>query len=143
MSQKFTTDDIATTLNVNLRTAQRYIENLVTKEKNKSYFEKDVFDLIILRQTNDKQTTDENEIITDYFTPEEYEEFRKRLIEYPMIKKHIDSLQTEIDYHKNQYQSLMQLHKEFVQMHQTALNNVTQRNWIEAKEKRLDLDSDL
>lgn len=52
MSQKFTTDDIATTLNVNLRTAQRYIENLVTKEKNKSYFEKDVFDLIILRKTN-------------------------------------------------------------------------------------------
>jgi len=32
----------------------------------------------------------------------------------------------------------MHLHKEFIQMHQTALNNATQRNWIEAKEKHLD-----
>ncbi len=138
MSQKFTTDDIVTTLNVNIRTAQRYVESLIIKDKNKISFEKDVFDLIISRHTNDNLTTDENEVITDYFTPEEYEEFKKRLIEYPMIKKHIDSLQGEIDYHRTQYESLMQLHKEFVQMHQTALNNISQRNWIEVKEKKLD-----
>ena len=80
MSQKFTTDDIVTTLNVNIRTAQRYVESLIIKDKNKISFEKDVFDLIISRHTNDNLTTDENEVITDYFTPEEYEEFKKRLI---------------------------------------------------------------
>lgn len=141
MENKYTTDDIATTLNVSIRTAQRYIENLVNKDIGKLYFEKDVFDLIISRHRNDNQTTaDDTEIITDYFTADEYEEFKKRLIEYPMLKKHIDGLQNEIEYHKSQYQSLMVLHKEFMQMHQTALNNATQRNWIEAKEKRLDND---
>lgn len=141
MSEKYTANDIATTLNVNIRTAQRYVENVFTKENNKVSFDKDVFDLIILRHGNDNQTTtDDTEIITDYFTADEYEEFKKRLIEYPMLKKHIDSLQNEIEYHKNQYQSLMVLHKEFMQMHQTSLNNATQRNWIEAKEKRLDND---
>lgn len=136
---KYSTDDIATTLNVSIRTAQRYVESLVNKGVGKLFFERDVFDLIISRHSNDNQTTeDDTEIITDYFTPDQYEEFRKRLIEYPMLKKHIEGLQSEIEYHKNQYKNLMHLHKEFMEMHQTALNNNAQRNWIEAKEKRLD-----
>lgn len=139
MSKKYTTNDITTTLNVSTRTAQRYIENLVNKDFGKTYFEKDVFDLIISRHSNDNTTTTENnEIITDYFTIDEYEEFKKRLIEYPMLKKHIEGLQNEIEYHKSQYENLMHLHKEFIQMHQMALENTTQRNWIEAKEKQLD-----
>ena len=139
MNNKYTTDDIATTLNVSIRTAQRYIENLINKDVSKISFKKDVFDLIISRYSNDTKTTlSDTEIITDYFTPDQYEEFKKRLIEYPMLKKHIEGLQNEIEYHKTQYQSLMHLHKEFIQMHQTALNNATQRNWIEAKEKHLD-----
>nr|WP_298007129.1 hypothetical protein [uncultured Flavobacterium sp.] len=139
MSEKYTANDIATTLNVNIRTAQRYVENVFTKENNKISFDKDVFDLIILRHGNDNQTTtDDTEIITDYFTADEYEEFKKRLIEYPMLKKHIDSLQNELRYHKSQYENLMILHKEFMQLHHASLNNITQRNWIEVKEKGLD-----
>ena len=56
-----------------------------------------------------------------------------------MFKKHIESLQTEIEYHKNQYESLMALHREFVKMQEKALDNLTQRSFIEAKEKGFDI----
>jgi hypothetical protein len=76
--------------------------------------------------------------IVQPFTADEYEEFRKRLTEYPMFKKHIESLKTEIEYHKNQYESLMALHREFIKMQEKALDNLTQRSFIEAKEKGFD-----
>ena len=139
MSDKFTTDDIATTLSVNKRTAQRYVENLLNKEQGKISFDKDVFNLIIERHANDNQTTEEeSEGVTEFFTTEQYTEFQKRLIEYPMIKRHIEALQKDIEYHKEQYDTLMSLHKEFVKMHEVSLKNITQRSWIEAKEKGLD-----
>lgn len=139
MEYKYSTDDIATTLNVSIRTAQRYIENLVNKGLGKTFFHKDIFDLIISRHSNDNQTTQgDTEIITDYFTPEQYAEFQKRLIEYPIFKRHIDELQNEINYHKQRYDTLLGMHNEFIQMHKSVLKSVEQRNWIEAKEKGLD-----
>lgn len=139
LDMKYTTSDISATLGVSLRTAQRYLKELTAFENGKTFINKDVFDLIILRHGSDNQTTaDDTEIITDYFTAEDYEEFKKRLIEYPMLKKHIDSLQNELRYHKTQYENLMILHKEFMQLHHASLNNITQRNWIEVKEKGLD-----
>lgn len=139
MDKKYTTSDIVTTLNVNVRTAQRYVESLINKENNKLSFKKDVFDLIIERHSNDIIATDENSnLIEEFFTPEDYEEFKKRLTEYPLIIKHIDTLQAQIEYHKQQYSDLMKLHSEFMQMHQITLQNMNQRNFIEAKEKGLD-----
>lgn len=111
--KKYTTSDIVATLNVNVRTAQRYVESLINKENNKLSFNKDVFDLIIKRHTNDKETTeDDNNLIEEFFTPEDYEEFKKRLTEYPLIIKHIDTLKEQISYHKKQYEDLMVLHRE-------------------------------
>lgn len=139
MDNKYTTSDIVATLGVSVRTAQRYVENLVNKENNKLYFNKDVFDLIIERHTNDKEATDSNnDLIEQYFTEEEYEEFQKRLIEYPLIIKNIIDLKNQIEYHKKQYSDLMQLHEQFLQMHKITLQNISQRNFIEAKEKKLD-----
>jgi hypothetical protein len=132
MSEKFTALDIASTLKVTLRTAHRLIEKLISKEKGKIYIEQDVFDLIIARQGLDTTKTDsDSDIITNSFTPEEYAEFQKRLIEYPLIKKHLESLREDIDYHKKQYHQLLEMHK-------AVLANMTQRNWIEAKEKGLE-----
>jgi hypothetical protein len=143
MSNKYNSDDIAATLNVTKRTAQRYIENLLSKDNGQFYFEKDVFDLIIERHTNDIQTTEtDTDGINEFFTQDQYREFQKRLIEYPMFKKHIEAMQEEISYHKQQYETLMGLHKEFMQMHKSlqekSYDNLTQRSWIEAKEKGLD-----
>lgn len=142
MKEKYTTKDISRTLSVSERTARRYIEKLVTIDKGTLYIENDLYDFIINKYSSDNlrsydgQLTD-TECITEFFTPNEYIEFQKRLTEYPVLNRHIESLQIEIEYHKNQYNELMKLHSEFIQMHKIAMGTMVQRNYIEAKEKGL------
>jgi|SRR5690554_2575694 len=136
MAKTYNTNDIATTLNVSIRTAQRYVKQLINSDNT---IDEDIFNLIIERHRNDKETTeDDSNLIEEFFTPEDYEEFKKRLTEYPLIVKHIDTLKEQISYHKKQYEDLMVLHRELINMHQISLNNTQQRNYIEAKEKNLD-----
>lgn len=141
--KKYTSSDIAATLNVSLRTAQRYIENLIIQENGKSLIDKDIFELIISRHTNDTQTTSEQQEyntdgITEFFSNEEYNEFRKRLIEYPTLKQmlkssedYIATLKNELDYHRNIYQKHLDIHGKLIE-------SIKERNFIEAKEKKLD-----
>ncbi len=140
MKDKYTTKDISRTLSVSERTARRYIEKLVTIDKGILYIEEDLYDFIITKYSADNLRTDDGqptdtEGITEFFTQDEYIEFQKRLTEYPLLNKHIESLQIEIDYHKNQYNELIKLHSEFIQMHKLTMNTMVQRNYIEAKEK--------
>lgn len=143
MKDKYTSKDISRTLSVSERTARRYIERLVSTYKGTFYLDEDVYEFIINKystdnlRTNNGQTTDTNGI-TEFFTSEEYQEFQKRLTEYPVLNQHIVSLQIEIEYHKKQYNELMKLHSEFMKMHQVTMNTIVQRNYIEAKEKGLD-----
>lgn len=136
MAKTYNTNDIATTLNVSIRTAQRYVKQLINSDNT---IDEDIFNLIIERHRNDEEATDsENDLIEQFFTESEYEEFKKRLTEYPLIIRHIDTLKEQISYHKKQYEDLMVLHRELINMHQISLNNTQQRNYIEAKEKNLD-----
>ena len=136
MAKTYNTNDIATTLNVSIRTAQRYVKQLINSDNT---IDEDIFNLIIERHRNDEEATDsENDLIEQFFTESEYEEFKKRLTEYPLIIRHIDTLKEQISYHKKQYEDLMVLHRELINMHQISLNNTQQRNHIEAKEKNLD-----
>ena len=140
MKDKYTTKDISRTLSVSERTARRYIEKLVTIDKGILYIEEDLYDFIITKYSADNLRTDDGqptdtEGITEFFTQDEYIEFQKRLTEYPLLNKHIESLQIEIDYQKNQYNELIKLHSEFIQMHKLTMNTMVQRNYIEAKEK--------
>lgn len=137
---KYTTKDISTTLGVSLRTAQRYIENLTIVENGKTFLSEDVFNLIISRHLNDKEATDEKELegITEFFTNEEYEEFQKRLTEYPMLKQmlkaskeYISSLRNDVEYHRAIYQKHLDIHEKLIE-------SIKERNFIEAKEKKLD-----
>jgi hypothetical protein len=149
MKDKYTTKDISTTLGVSLRTAQRYLENLVKTNNGKTEIEKDVFYLLIQRHTNDNQATqerqfedaeliDENDLITDYFTLAEYEEFKKRLTEYPLLKQmlssseeYINNLKNDLEYHRRIYQKHLDIHEKLI-------DSIKERNFIEAKEKKLD-----
>lgn len=137
---KYTTSDISATLGVSLRTAQRYIENLTIVENGKTFLSEDVFNLIISRHLNDKEATDEKELegITEFFTNEEYEEFQKRLTEYPMLKQmlkaseeYISSLRNDVEYHRAIYQKHLDIHEKLIE-------SIKERNFIEAKEKKLD-----
>lgn len=133
--KKYTTSDIAATLNVHVRTAQRYVQSIINEDKS---FNEDVFNLIIERHQHDNETTDsDNELIQEGFTQSEYDMFKKWLTEYPLLNNHIKSLEDEIDYHRSKYDELMRLHEQFITMHTKTLDNISQRNYIEAKEKNV------
>ena len=143
MKERYTTKDISRTLSVSERTARRYVEKLINTEKGTLYIEEDVYNFIINKYSADNLRTDDGQPadtdgVTEFFTSDEYIEFQKRLTEYPVLNKHIETLQLEIEYHKNQYNELMKLHSELIQMHKITMNTMVQRNYIEAKEKGLD-----
>lgn len=143
MKEKYTTKDISRTLSVSERTARRYIEKLVIIDKGTLYIEKDLYDFIITKYSADNLRTDngqptDTEGITEFFTPDEYIEFQKRLTEYPLLKKMIDSseeyisnLKNDLEYHKRVYQKHLDIHEKLI-------DSIKERNFIEAKEKRLD-----
>ncbi|MEK6452374.1 MULTISPECIES: hypothetical protein [unclassified Myroides] len=137
---KYTTSDISATLGVSLRTAQRHLESLTIVENGKTFINEDVFNLIISRHQSDNETTEEKDLegITEFFTNEEYEEFQKRLTEYPMLKQlvssseeYISSLRKDVEYHRVIYQKHLDIHEKLI-------DSIKERNFIEAKEKKLD-----
>lgn len=129
----YNSKEVAEILGVSDKSVRRYLNGYFSIE-NGAYKVSEKM-LEVLKNEHLGQDAD---TIVQPFTADEYEEFRKRLTEYPMFKKHIESLKTEIEYHKNQYESLMSLHREFIKMQEKALDNLTQRSFIEAKEKGFD-----
>lgn len=144
MKNNYTTSDISRTLSVSERTARRYIDNHLNLNGNSKVLSKEFFDFIINFYSENKETetgvgqeSDTPDRIEE-FTENEYLEFQKRLIEYPIFKKNIEELEGEIKYHKERYDTLMNLHDDFLQMHKSTIKSIEQRNFIEAKEKQID-----
>lgn len=108
--ENYTIPDIAATLNVSERTVQRWVEKLVIKDGNKILIPEDVFNLLKSRHVNDTNATLNDNPIQDFervehFTEEEYQEFHKRLSEYPILKDQLDYLKKDIAYHKKSIES--------------------------------------
>lgn len=95
---KYSISDIATTFSVSERTAQRWVESLILRQGNKMFIEEDVFDLLKSRHAHDKENTDFERI--EYFTEEEYQEFHKRLAEYPHLKEQIQYVLKDLEYYR-------------------------------------------
>lgn len=74
---------------------------------------------------------EDSDIIVQPYTKSEYEELHKRLSEYPFLKERIKDILNELDYHKKSIDS----HNKQMEI---ILNMMQQRNYIEAKEKKLD-----
>lgn len=51
-----------------------------------------------LRTTSDTPVQEFDRV--EYFTEEEYQEFHKRLVEYPLLKDRTESLLKDIEYHR-------------------------------------------
>lgn len=136
MGDKYTISDISATFGVSERTAQRWIENLVIKEGNKILISEDVLNLLKTRHKNDTKTTlpdTDNQDFEriEYFTEEEYQEFHSRLSEYPFLLDKIKYLLDDLDYHKRSVEKHQEQQK-------ILIESITQRNFIEAKEKGFD-----
>lgn len=128
--------DLANELNISERTARRYVDDLISDTQiirdNKYKFSINIFNAIVnSKQINDNDLTDNDNVITEYFTEDEYQEFQKRLTEYPLIKEQLEYVKELMEKNRQDYQTQLALMK-------TIINSIEQRNFIEAKEKGLD-----
>lgn len=122
MDKTYTISDIAATFSVSERTAQRWVESLVIKENGKIIIFEDVFNLLKSRHAPDTDVQKFERL--EYFTEDEYQEFHKRLVEYPVLKDQLDYHRKSSESHNRQMEILLQ--------------SVQQRNFIEATEKKLE-----
>lgn len=150
--KKYTTKEASEVLGVNIRTIQRHIATLndeLSKNNNKKgvLIPEDILDLIKNRLNDNRTTTERQQSDTqqdekfphvEYFTEQEYEEFKKRITEYPLLKEQINisdeylySLKSQIDYFRASYNKQLEIHEKLI-------DSVKERNFIEAKEKGLD-----
>ena len=134
MKTGYTIKELSDKLSVSTRTIERYLKNLYTKENNRVMIPLDVVELLEVRHKSDTSPTQvrqEEYDVIEGFTNEEYEEFQKRLIEYPALKEKVDYLLRDIEYHKKSIES----HNRQMEL---LLRNMEQRNYIEAKDKKLE-----
>lgn len=125
MENKYTTKQIAEILGVSDRSVRRYLTNYFSVD-NGVYSVSDKM-LEILK----KEHSPDSDIVVQEFTEDEYQEFHKRLSEYPILKERISDVLNELDYHKRSAES----HNRQMEI---ILQTLQQRNFIEAKEKKLD-----
>ena len=152
MNEKYTSENLAEILKISKRTAQRYIDKLLDKTGKEISFNEDVLNLLVERHNNDNTTKDNDNGITEYFTEDEYQEFQKRLTEYPLLKQQLEeskenlsTLLNEMEYHKTAYIKQLLLHEKLIDSiaekainERIMLDSIRQRNFIEEKEKGLD-----
>jgi predicted transcriptional regulator len=125
VENKYTTKQIAEILGVSDRSVRRYLTNYFSVD-NGIYKVSDKM-LEILK----KEYSPDSDIVVQEFTEDEYQEFHKRLSEYPVLKERISDVLNELDYHKRSAES----HNRQMEI---ILQTLQQRNYIEAKEKKLD-----
>ncbi|SIS62052.1 DNA binding domain-containing protein, excisionase family [Chryseobacterium shigense] len=145
--KNYTTKEVAELLGVSERTIQRHIATLIETLKtpnNKGFtIPEDIANLLLSRHQNDKTTTEsdtENSEFpyVEYFTEEEYEEFKKRITEYPFLKEQISISQEYLESLKSQIEYFRMSYHRQLDIHEKLIDSVKERNFIEAKEKGLD-----
>ena len=143
--------ELAKRFNVSERTILRQIQTFLDKFKNlySKGFEipENVVNLIFsdkIQTNSDKVQTsldnDENEEFpfVEYFTADEYEEFKKRITEYPFLKEQIESSKQHLDTMDKQIEYFRFSYNKQLEIHEKLIDTFRERNFIEAKEKGLD-----
>ena len=141
--KSYTLKEIAEEFGVSERTILRQIQTISDKLKNP--YSKDFTiseDLKILIFSDKFQTISDNENEefphVEYFTSDEYQEFKKRITEYPFLKEqienskqHLEAMEKQIEYFRFSYNKQLEIHEKLI-------DTFRERNFIEAKEKGLD-----
>lgn len=149
--KKYTTKEVSEIFGVSIRTVQRHlatiIEELTNTDKKGFLIPQDVVDLLKQRHLSDTIATierhdDDNENeefpFVEYFTAEEYEEFRKRITEYPFLKEQIDNSKQHLEAMEKQIEYFRFSYNKQLEIHEKLIDTFRERNFIEAKEKGLD-----
>lgn len=146
MENKYTTKQIAEILRVTDKSVRRYLNSYFSINNGAYEVSEKMLNILkteYLGQPTDNLRTGEepqeplkgNEDFEngriEFFTEDEYQEFHKRLSEYPYLKERVNDILNELDYHKRAGES----HNKQMEI---ILQTLQQRNYIEAKEKKLD-----
>lgn len=112
MENKYTTKQIAEILNVSDKSVRRYLNSYFSINNGAYEVSEKMLNILkndYLGQSADNLRTGsdtENEFpIIEGFTEEEYQEYQKRLIEYPLLKDQIEYLKKDILYHRKSIES--------------------------------------
>ena len=149
--KKYTIKEISEEFGVSERTILRQIQTISDKLKNpyskgfllseelKEFIFSDKFQTNF-RQTQTNLDNAENEEFphVEYFTTEEYEEFKKRITEYPFLKEQIDNSKQHLEAMEKQIEYFRFSYNKQLEIHEKLIDTFRERNFIEAKEKGLD-----
>lgn len=152
--KKHTTKEAAELLSVNIRTVQRHlatlIEELTNPYKKGVSISEDVLLILKSRINGDNLTTPGDNLATsddnentefpyvEYFTTNEYEEFKKRITEYPFLKEQIESSKQHLEEMNKQIEYFRFSYNKQLEIHEKLIETFRERNFIEAKEKGFD-----
>ena len=139
----FTIKELSEEFKVSERTILRQIQTISDKLKNP--YSKDFAISEDLKNAlfSDKfQTNSDNENEefphVEYFTSDEYEEFKKRITEYPFLKEQIESSKQHLEAMEKQIEYFRFSYNKQLEIHEKLIDTFRERNFIEAKEKGLD-----
>lgn len=131
--KSYTLKELSDMYSVTSRTIVRHLKGLYFIEKNKVKVPLDVVKLLEVRHKYDTSKTevrqaDDTEItsaeydVIEGFSSDEYKEFQKRLIEYPLLKKDLEYHRKASESHQRQMEKI--------------INILEQRNYLEAIDKK-------
>lgn len=92
--------DIAKILNVSDRTVERYLKSYFSLENGAYQVSEKMLEVLKIEYLENEFDT-----VVEEFTKDEYNEFQKRLSEYPLLKERIESLLKDIEYHRKSIES--------------------------------------
>ena len=141
--KKYTIKELAELLEVSERTILRQIQTISDKLKNpysKSFIIDEDLKKFIFSDSFQTISDNENEEFphVEYFTSDEYEEFKKRITEYPFLKEQIESSKQHLEAMEKQIEYFRFSYNKQLEIHEKLIDSFRERNFIEAKEKGLD-----
>ena len=139
----FTIKELSEEFKVSERTILRQIQTISDKLKNpysKSFIIDEDLKNFIFSDSFQTISDNENEEFphVEYFTSDEYEEFKKRITEYPFLKEQIESSKQHLEAMEKQIEYFRFSYNKQLEIHEKLIDSFRERNFIEAKEKRLD-----
>ena len=141
--KEYSIKDLALEFGISERTILRQIQTISDKLKNpysKSFIIDEDLKNFIFSDSFQTISDNENEEFphVEYFTSDEYEEFKKRITEYPFLKEQIESSKQHLEAMEKQIEYFRFSYNKQLEIHEKLIDSFRERNFIEAKEKGLD-----
>lgn len=129
MGNGYTSKEVAEILGVSDKSVRRYLNSYFSIENGAYQISEKMLEVLKNEypgQPSDSLVQEDRRV--EYFTEEEYQEFHKRLSEYPTLKDQLTYLKNDIAYHKKSIES----HNRQMEL---LLLSVTNKKLIEMKDE--------